>query len=168
MLSHFSLVWLFLTQWTVAHQAPLSIGSSRQEYWSGLPSSPPGDLPDPGTETTFVISPALAGGFFTTSTTWEANKYYWILLQIIVDIGNSLAVQWIGLHASTAGGTGSVPGWRTKIPHAALHRQNVLDTEPSASHLISHYITTGQVLPLFTTSNFSNAGDRKNRTMNTI
>ena len=168
MLNHFSHVRLFSTQWTVAHQAPLSIGSSRQEYWSGLPSSPPGDLPDPGTETTFVISPALAGGFFTTSTTWEANKYYWILLQIIVDIGNSLAVQWIGLHASTAGGTGSVPGWRTKIPHAALHRQNVLDTEPSASHLISHYFTTGQVLPLFTTSNFSNAGDRKNRTMNTI
>ena len=86
-----------------------------------MPSSPPGDLPDPGTETTFVISPALAGGFFTTSTTWEANKYYWILLQIIVDIGNSLAVQWIGLHASTAGGTGSIPGGGTKIPHAAGH-----------------------------------------------
>ena len=49
--------------WTVAHQAPLSIGFSRQEHWSGLPFPSPGDLPDPGIEPT---SPALAGGFFNT------------------------------------------------------------------------------------------------------
>ena len=48
MLSCFSCV--FATLWTVAHQAPLSIGFSRQEYWSGLPYPPPGDLPDPGIE----------------------------------------------------------------------------------------------------------------------
>ena len=47
-LSHFSRVWLFATLWTVAHQAPLSMGFSRQEYWSGWPCPPPGDLPDPG------------------------------------------------------------------------------------------------------------------------
>ena len=47
MLSHFSHVWLFETPWTVAHQAPLPMGFSRQEYWSGLPSPPPGDLPYP-------------------------------------------------------------------------------------------------------------------------
>ena len=47
-LSHFSRVRLFETPWTVAHQAPLSMGFSRQEYWTGLPFSPPGDLPDPG------------------------------------------------------------------------------------------------------------------------
>ena len=52
----------FVTPWTVAHQAPLSIGFSRQGYWSGLPFSSPGDLPDPGIES---ISPALAGGFVT-------------------------------------------------------------------------------------------------------
>ena len=46
-LSHFSCVWLFATLWTVACQAPLSTGFSRQEYWSGLPWPPPGDLPDP-------------------------------------------------------------------------------------------------------------------------
>ena len=46
----------FATQWTIAHQAPLSMGFSRQEYWRGLPFSPPGDLPDPGIET---MSPAL-------------------------------------------------------------------------------------------------------------
>ena len=53
----------FATLWTPAHQAPLSVGFSRQEYWSGLPFPPPGDLPDPGIE---PESPALAGGFFTT------------------------------------------------------------------------------------------------------
>ena len=44
---------------------------SRQEYWSGLPCPPPGDLPIPGIEPSSLMSPALAGGFFTTSTTWE-------------------------------------------------------------------------------------------------
>ena len=52
--------------WTVAHQAPLSMGFSRQEYWSGLPFPPPRDLPNPGIESMFPVSPALAGGFFTT------------------------------------------------------------------------------------------------------
>ena len=61
------------TLWTVAHQASLSMGFSRQEYWSGLPCPPPGDLPDPGIELAFLMFPALAGRFFTTSTTWEAQ-----------------------------------------------------------------------------------------------
>ena len=56
---------------TVAHQAPLSMGFSRQEYWSRLPCSPPGDFPYPGIKSMFLMSPALAGGSFTTSTTWE-------------------------------------------------------------------------------------------------
>ena len=49
-LSRFSWVWLFASPWTVAHKAPLSMGFSRQGYWSGLPFSPPGNLPDPGIE----------------------------------------------------------------------------------------------------------------------
>ena len=49
-LSCFSRVWLIVTLWTVARQAPLSVGFSRQEYWSGLPCPPPRDLPDPGME----------------------------------------------------------------------------------------------------------------------
>ena len=69
-LSCFSCVQLFDTPWTVAKQAPLSMGFSRQEYWSGLPFPSPGDLPDPGMEPTSLTSPALAGGFFTTSATW--------------------------------------------------------------------------------------------------
>ena len=52
-------VQLFATPCTVACQAPLSIGFSRQEYWSGLPCPPPGDLPDPGIESELLISPAL-------------------------------------------------------------------------------------------------------------
>ena len=64
-----SCVWLSVTPWTVAHQAPLSMGCSRQEYWSGLPF-PPGDLPHPGVEPTSLTS-ALAGGFLYHCTTWE-------------------------------------------------------------------------------------------------
>ena len=71
-LSHFSRVRLSVTLWTLAHQAPLSMGFSRQEYCRGLPWTPPGDLPDPGIELGSLKSPALAGGFFTTSASWEA------------------------------------------------------------------------------------------------
>ena len=62
-LSH---VQLFATSWTVAYQAPLSMEFSSQEYWSRLPFPTPGDLPDPGIKPTSHVSPALAGGFFTT------------------------------------------------------------------------------------------------------
>ena len=69
-LSRFSHVQLIATPWTVALQAPLSMGFSRQEYWSGLPRPPPGDLPNPQIEPTSLTSPALAGGFFTASAIW--------------------------------------------------------------------------------------------------
>ena len=64
MLSCFSCVQLFVTPWTIALQAPLSMGFSRQEYWSGLPCPPSGDLPNPGIEPESLRSPALASGFF--------------------------------------------------------------------------------------------------------
>ena len=60
------------------HQAPLSMGFPRQEYRSGLPCPPPGDLPNLGIEPVSLASPALAGGFFTTSTTWEAPIFYFL------------------------------------------------------------------------------------------
>ena len=60
MLSHFSRGQLFVTPWTAAHQAPLSMGFSRQGYWSGLPCPPPGDLLDPGVKSTSLTSAALA------------------------------------------------------------------------------------------------------------
>ena len=77
-LSHFRHVPLFVTPWTVAYQAPLSMGFSRQEYWSGLPCPPAGNRPNPGTETVSLVSPALVGGFFTT---WEAHLYGYIYIK---------------------------------------------------------------------------------------
>ena len=65
-----SCVQLFVTPWTVAQQAYLSMGFSRQEYWSGLPCPSPRDLPDPGIE---PMSPAMAGEFFIPNTT-ELNS----------------------------------------------------------------------------------------------
>ena len=59
-----SFVWLFVTLWTIACQAPLSMGFPKQEYWSGLPFPSPGDIPNPGIEPTFSESPVLAGEFF--------------------------------------------------------------------------------------------------------
>ena len=67
-------VRLFVIPWTLACQAPLSMRFFRQEYWSGLPCSPPGDLPHPGMEVVVSYISALAGGFFTTRATWEAHN----------------------------------------------------------------------------------------------
>ena len=75
-----SRVQLFATPWTVAHQAPLSMGFPRQEYWSGLPWPSPGDLPHPGIK---AISHALAGGFFTTEPAGKPNTYLVVLLKNI-------------------------------------------------------------------------------------
>ena len=72
-LSHFSRVRLRVTPWTVALQAPLSMGFSREAYWSGLTFPPPGELPDPGIELMSLMSPAFAGGFFTASTTTQSS-----------------------------------------------------------------------------------------------
>ena len=71
MLSRFSHVQLFVTPWTIALQTPLFMEFSRQEYWSGLPCPPPGDLPYSGIDHKSLTSPALVGRFFTTSATWE-------------------------------------------------------------------------------------------------
>ena len=69
---NFSIVQLFDTSWTVACQAPLSMGFFRQEYWSGLPFPFPGDLPDPGIEPKL---PALAGRFFITEPAGKPSSY---------------------------------------------------------------------------------------------
>ena len=68
-LSH---VQLSTTSWTIAHQTPLSVGFFRQEYWSGWPFLPPGDLPDQRMEPESLASPAVTSGFFTISATREA------------------------------------------------------------------------------------------------
>ena len=75
LLSH---VQLFVTPWTVAHQAPLSMRFPRQEYWSGLPCPTRGDLPNPGIEPTSPEAPVLAGRFLTTEPSKEAPSF-WIV-----------------------------------------------------------------------------------------
>ena len=72
-----SCVHLFVILWTVACQGPLSMGFSRQGYWSGLPCPSLGDLPDPGIEPTSLMSPALASGFLTTSATRCTHWFFY-------------------------------------------------------------------------------------------
>ena len=71
-LSH---VQLFATPWTVARQAPLSMGFLRQKYWSVLPFPSSGDLPNPGIAPTSPASPTLAGGFFTTEPHGNSHPF---------------------------------------------------------------------------------------------
>ena len=73
MLSGFSRVRIFATPWTVARQAPPSMGFSRQEYWMGCHLLLQGSFPTQGLNPASLASPALAGGFFTSSATWEAG-----------------------------------------------------------------------------------------------
>ena len=68
--------YLIVTPWTVARQAPLSMGFSRQDYWSGLPCPPPEDLPSPEMEPKSLMSPASVGRFFTTSAAQEALPHH--------------------------------------------------------------------------------------------
>ena len=119
-------VWLFVTLWTVARQAPLSTGFSRQEYWSGLPSPPPGDLMDPGIEPSSFTSPALAGRFFffTTSACWEVKSLSYFQLfatpwtvayQAPPSMGFSRQKYWSGLPFPS-------PGLQSKKPEIASIR----------------------------------------------
>ena len=110
-----SCVQLFATPWTVAYQSPLSMGLSRQEYWSGLPfPSPEDDLPGPGIKPTSLMSPVLAGRFFTSSATWEATTDPWVGLK------NTMVSE-----RSQAGKTGYY-----MIPlHEASRKSKATDTE---------------------------------------
>ena len=135
-LSRFSRVWLFATLLTIAHQAPLSMGFSRQEYWSGLSCPPPGDLPDPGIQPVSLPPPALAGGFFSRSTSWGGDGGGWTEQWLSRGgcrkgpiLGISLVVHWLRLYAPNAGGPGSIPGQGTRsnmpqLKEPAHHNQD--------------------------------------------
>ena len=82
LLSHLGHVQLFVILWTVARQAALSMGFSRQEYWNQLPFPFPGDLSDSGIEPASLTSLVLADGFFTTSANWETPKYNWCFIKL--------------------------------------------------------------------------------------
>ena len=82
---------IFVTLWTVARQAPLSIGFSRQEYWSGLSCFSPGDLSNPGIKPMSPASPALAGVFFTTEPPGKSHQS----LQKIIIVANQKVLSFI-------------------------------------------------------------------------
>ena len=87
MLSCFSHVQLFANPWTRAHQAPLPMKSSKQEYWSGLPFPLPGDPPHPGIEPTSLETPTLAGRFFTIiapGNPWFPTRILQFLTQLSI------------------------------------------------------------------------------------
>ena len=107
---------------------PLCMGFSRQEYWSGLPCSPPGDLPHLRIEPMSLMSPALAGEFFTIH--FSIHFTHCLIFLKKYSQGISLAVQWLRLHASSAWGPGLIPspGSRShilqlKILYAATNTQ---------------------------------------------
>ena len=95
MLSCFSRVSFFMNLWTAAHQTSLFMGLFQQEYWSGLPCLPPGDLLNPAIEPESPISPALAGGFFflTTTGAWEAPTFNKWLRCYFLYLSKRVAIQ---------------------------------------------------------------------------
>ena len=137
LLSHFSPVWLFATLWTVACQAPLSIEFSRLEYWSGLPCPPPGNLPDPGIKRAFLISPALAGRFFTISTTWEAPEltYYHIKSSLNIDSSCRAMGSWVAMLCDWLTASHSLHPTPTLCSHPSLLSAS-LAQQSDETHLI--------------------------------
>ena len=140
-------VWLFVTLWTVARQAPLSLGFSRQEYWSGLPSPPPGDLMDPGIKPSSFTSPALAGRFFfffffffTTSAHLEVKSLshfqlfatpWTVAYQAPPSMGFSRQKYWSGLPFPSPGNLPD-PGME---PGSPALQADALPSEPPGSPL---------------------------------
>ena len=98
-----SLVQLFVISWTLAHQAPLSMECSRQEYWSGLLCPPP-VIPDPGIESASLTSPSLGGRFFITSATWKGQTISYVSAKgrvIIIIVANLSVLLKTKQHSST-------------------------------------------------------------------
>ena len=116
--SPFSRVQLFATPWSVALQASLSMGFSRQEYWSGLPCPPPKDLPDPGIE---PMSPAAPAGGFSTAEPPRKPFGTLLLLLLLSCFSRVSALKRKerldlpgGLITPSAGGLRLIPGWGTR------------------------------------------------------
>ena len=132
LLSH---VQLFVTPWTVACQAPLSMEFSRQEYWSGLPCPLPRDLPDPGVEPTSLMSSASAGGFFTTAAAAKSLQSCLTLCDPVdgsptgspvPGILQARIVEWVAISFSNA--------WKWKVKVKLLSRVRLLATPWTAAY----------------------------------
>ena len=139
-----SRVWLFVTPQAIAHQAPPSMGFSRQDYWSELPCPPPGDLPpNPGIKPGSLRSPALAGKFFTANANWEAldmlNILSWKSLRKTAETGRSrwpsscpFPLKWVRKDSGER--CLLVPGGKK---HSYLLRQVDLKKNPDRQDLLS-------------------------------
>ena len=149
-----------MTPWIVAHQAPLSMGFPRQEYWSGLPFPSPGDFPDLGIK---PRSPALQADSLPTE---RLNFYEYLVLRNIDSVpffvfkdfyfscagfGNSLVVQWVVLRDFTAEGLSSIPGRGTKMrfPQAMKCSQKK-KKKKSAGLLTAYCVMVTRVIKSYT------------------
>ena len=105
------------TPWTIARQAPLSMGFPKQEYWSGLPFPPPGDLPDPGIKPASPASPALAGGFVTTEPPGKPSSLRATATSSVPRGAGTKGTQGLAYptHPARGVGTGDTPG-RQPLP----------------------------------------------------
>ena len=133
-----SCIWLFATPWTVTHQASLSMGFSRQEYWSGLPFPPWGNLPNLGIE---PMAPALTGGFFMTEPSAAAAKSLQSCLTLcdpldgsppgsaIPGILQARTLEWVAISFSSA--------WKWKVKAKSLSRVRLFMTPPTAAYQAS-------------------------------
>ena len=130
---------LLATPWTVAHQAPLSMGFSRQEYWSGLPCPPPGDLPHTGMETT---SPALAGGIFTTEPPGKPIFYYSLHCVWPLSCVQLFATPWTVAHQAPLSMEFSRQEYCGGLPHSAPGDLPHPGMEPTSPALASGFFTT--------------------------
>ena len=134
MLSCFSHVWLFVTLWTVAPQALLSMGFSRQEYWSRLPFPPPGDLPNPRIKPASPGSPASAGRFFTTGAAKSLQSCLTLCDPIdgspsgspIPGILQARTLEWVAISFSNA--------WKWKVKVKSLSCVRLLATSWTAAY----------------------------------
>ena len=118
----FPFVWIFATPWTVAQQAPLSMGFPRQEYWSGGPRSPPWVFPHPGIKPASLMSPALAVGCFTAATQWVSESHS--------VVSNSL--QSYGLYSPW-----NFPGQNTEVGSLSL-LQRIFPTQEGLNPSVPH------------------------------
>ena len=136
----------FATPWTIAHQAPLPMGISRLEYWSGLPHPPLGDLPNLGIEPTSLRSAALASRFFTTSTNWEAllSDLWWYYLEITQNAQLKSGVCLTqGIASSVLFTLLSSNKWSQEMGHGAFQLRNAFK-----SVILSVFILYSQASPL--------------------
>ena len=125
----FSCVWFFATLCTVSCQAPLLWGFSRQKYWSGLPYPPPGNLSNLGIKPGSLTSFALAGMFFTTSTTWESRTDCIVLVQSLSRV-RLFATPWITANQASLSITSSQSSSKPMSTESVMPSSHLILSHP--------------------------------------